>query len=119
MASPDVDVLPVTVVSQGEYFGEIAIVHSKPRPVSAVALEYSTILSLNRDDIDVLEMTWPQVKDDFIASAEAFLANLQMLKEEQEAKVKSSAVPREGEATPTPVGAISPASASGGDIPQT
>jgi CRP-like cAMP-binding protein len=53
--------IPLSTVSTGEMFGEMALLESKPRSANAIAIEDCELMTLNKDKFDQTIISQPQI----------------------------------------------------------
>jgi voltage-gated potassium channel len=53
----------IAELQDGDYFGEIALIHKVARTRSVVSMDYCNVYSLDKKDLDTLLMKYPKFKD--------------------------------------------------------
>lgn len=54
--------LPLATLSEGEFFGEVALLKGRPRTATVSARSQATVLEITRDQIDALALRFPEVQ---------------------------------------------------------
>jgi cAMP-dependent protein kinase regulator len=55
--------LPLATLSEGEFFGEVALLKERPRTATVSARSQATVLEITREQIDALALRFPEINE--------------------------------------------------------
>ena len=71
-------------LQDGEFFGEYSCLTGSPRTATVVAVEYSELYSLSKNDLEKMLVDWPEMATELYSLMDEFVTGLPSTAEDEE-----------------------------------